>query len=86
MKIQAVRLTFLALVSTLVACASSPTEQSFGNAVRATMAEQRVYPAPQDGSEEPGMDGPRAEAVLSTYRKTIGSPTSVVGGQAVERE
>lgn len=80
------KLTMLSLAAMLIGCAASPTEESFGDAVRATLAEQRVQPQPPADDAETGMDGQRIEGVLGVYRSTIGNPTTVVGSQAFEQE
>lgn len=77
------RLAALALSTLLLGCAASPTEQTFGQAVRATLAEQRVQPGPDTGAAA-GMDGPRAEKVIGVYRDTVGNPADVVGGQVID--
>ena len=78
---------FAALVigATLTGCASSQTESEFGNSVRATMADQRMQPQPNDGTTPVG-DGQRTENVLNVYRTMVGDPTPVTNSRAVEQE
>jgi type IV pilus biogenesis protein CpaD/CtpE len=79
-------LLLLAMASTVSGCASSPTEEAFGDALRATLAAQRAQPEPVTSDEPAGMDGQRAEGVISVYRGVIGNPATVVGSQPAERE
>jgi hypothetical protein len=66
-------------------CATSATEQDFGNSVRHTMAMQRTPPAPAPATE-PTLDGERLESVLSVYRTMVGDPTPVVREAPVNGE
>jgi hypothetical protein len=75
----------LMLGATLTGCATSQTEEEFGNSVRATMAEQRMQPQPSDGTTPSG-DGQRTESVLNVYRNMVGDPTPVVNTRAVEKD
>jgi hypothetical protein len=68
---------------TLAGCAASPSEQAFGDAVRETMAAQRIAPAPAP-DEEPTGDGQRLEGVMSVYRTMVGDPQPVVRQRSVE--
>ena len=78
------RLATLACIAAVVGCAASPTERSFGDAVRHTMAQQRIAPGPAP-TEEAGTDGQRLENVMSVYRTLVGEPRLVVGEAAVEQ-
>ncbi len=76
--------TALLTGATLTGCASSQTEAQFGNAVRSTIADQRMQPQPPDGAPA-GTDGQRVESVLSVYRTRVGDPAPVVNTIPVER-
>ena len=61
-------------------CASGPTrvEEDYGNSVRAMQQAQVLDPvaaATVDTTPITSTDGQRMEAVLQTYRESVGSPT-----------
>jgi hypothetical protein len=76
----------LTLAAVLYGCATSPVDAVFGDAVRATLAEQKAAPQPTTGDEQATLDGPRTEAVLEAYRGAIGNPAAVFGSQGIRRE
>jgi hypothetical protein len=65
-------------------CAASPTERDFGNAVRHTVAQQRLAPQPAPDAE-PTTDGQRLESVMTVYRSMVGDPLPVVRELTVEK-
>jgi len=76
----------LALSAALAGCtAASPTEEEFGDALRATLAEQRVAPQPSDEVTVDG-DGQRLEGVIGIYRSSAGDPGSVVNTRSVDKK
>jgi len=61
-------------------CASGPTrvEEDYGNSVRAMQRAQVMDPvaaATVDTTPVTSTDGQRMEAVMQTYRESVGSPT-----------
>lgn len=74
----------LAVAAVLSGCAASPTEREFGQAVRHTLAQQRVAPMPAPDTE-PTTDGQRLENVMSVYRSMVGDPIPVVRELEVQK-
>lgn len=78
-------LTMAMLLGLLGGCAATETEKQFGNAVRDTLAQQRVEPQP--AGDDPAMgDGPRTENVIHVYRSNMGDPAAVTGARKVTKE
>jgi hypothetical protein len=73
------------LFALLSGCAATETEKQFGNAVRDTLAQQRIQPQPADDEPVTG-DGPRTENVIHVYRSNMGDPGGVVGARKVTKE
>ena len=73
------------LFALLSGCAATETEKQFGNAVRDTLAQQRMTPQPADDGVLTG-DGPRTENVINVYRSNMGDPNSVVNTRKVTKE
>lgn len=72
----------LALLA-LCGCAGSATERHYGDAVRQTLAAQRI--APEPGKDGPvAADGRRIESVMTVYRTMVGEPRTVVNQTVVE--
>ena len=74
-----------ALSAVLGGCATSATEEQFGNAVRDTLAQQRIAPEPAEDAVLSG-DGARTENVINVYRSNMGDPGQVVGARKVSKE
>lgn len=78
------RIATVVWAAMLIGCAASPTERTFGDSVRHTIAQQRV--APQPAPDTPvGTDGQRLESVMSVYRSMVGDPLPVVREVQVEK-
>lgn len=58
----------LALVLGMLAVGCTPTDATFGNAVRQTMAAQVVNPEPEYESHLPITDGAKGAAAVERYR------------------
>lgn len=82
---KAKEIAFLTLAVALAGCAATETEKQFGNAVRDTLAQQRMQPAPAEDGVLSG-DGTRVEGVIETYRTQVGDPNRVVNTQKVTKQ
>lgn len=84
MRIRMILLLTTAVPATLAAsgCASTLTEETYGDSVRSVVAAQRLEPQPRE--PEVSTDGARMESVLSIYRTWVGDPLPVIKQRAVE--
>lgn len=80
MKARQITLIGLAVVlGGLAACQTEPTrsEREFGDSVRQMVAAQKYQPAGTPTEASSGLDGQKAEKIMSVYRDDVAQPKQI---------